>query len=74
MELRIAPETEAKLNALAQRTQRDRNELLEKAVLNLLAYNEWFERKVGASVAASDGGEVVPDADVLAWIESRERS
>jgi len=74
MELHIQPETEAKLNELAQRTHRDRSELLEEAVNHLLAYNEWLERKVNASIAAADRGEVVPNEDVRAWIRNRERS
>jgi len=74
MELHIQPETEAKLNELAQRTHRDRNELLEEAVNHLLAYNEWLERKVNVSLAAADRGEVVPDEAVRTWIENRERS
>ncbi len=73
MELQIRPETEAKLNDLAQRIHRDRNELLEEAVNNLLAYNEWFERKVNGSLAAAERGEVVPDHEVRSWIESRKR-
>ena len=74
MELHIQPETEAKLNDLAQRTQRDRSDLLEEAVNHLLAYNEWLEKKVNASVAAAERGEVVPDEKVRTWIETRERS
>ena len=74
MELQIRPETEAKLNELAQRTHRDRNELLEEAVNNLLAYNSWFEQKVNASIAAADRGEVVSDSEVHDWIDSRKHS
>jgi len=71
MELHIQPETEAKLNDLVARTQRDRNELLEEAVNHLLAYNDWLEKKVSASVAAAERGEVVPDNTVRAWIDGR---
>ena len=67
------PELEAKLDELAQRIHRDKSELLEEAVNNLLAYNQWFERKVGASQAAADHGEVVADEDVRGWLEQRER-
>ena len=74
MDLQIRPETEAKLNELAQRIHRDKNELLEEAVNNLLTYNEWFERKVNTSIAAAERGEVVPDYEVRSWIESRKRS
>ena len=74
MELHLTPDTEAKLNELAQRTNRGTDELLEEAVDHLVAYNEWFERKVKDSMAAADRGETVPDEEVRAWLEQRERS
>jgi len=74
MELHLTPEVEAKLNALAQRTHRGTDELLEEAVDHLVAYNEWFEQKVRDGLAAIQRGEVVPDEEVRAWIEQRERS
>jgi predicted transcriptional regulator len=73
MELHITPETEAKLNNLAQRTHRGADELLEEAVQYLVLYNEWFERKVTASLASAEQGQVVPNDDVRAWLEERER-
>jgi predicted transcriptional regulator len=68
------PETEAKLNELAQRTHRGTDELLEEAVDHLVAYNEWFEHKVKNSMRAAERGETIPDQEVRAWIEQRERS
>ena len=53
----MTPETEAKLNELAERTHRGKDELLEEAVGHLLAYNEWFEDKVRNSLAAAERGE-----------------
>ncbi len=70
----MTPETEAKLNDLAERTHRGKEELLDEAVNHLIAYNEWFERKVKNSLAAAERGEVVPDEDVRTWMEHRERS
>ena len=70
----MTPETEAKLNELAERTHRGKDELLEEAVNHLVAYNEWFERKVRNSMAAAERGEIVQDEEVRAWIERRERS
>ena len=73
MELHLTPETEAKLNDLAQRTLRGTDELLEEAVEHLVAYNEWFERKVRNSMAAAENHQAVPDEEVGAWLELRER-
>ena len=74
MELHLTAEAEAKLNALAQRTQRGADELLEEAVDHLVAYNEWFEQKVREGLADIERGDLVPDEEVRAWLEQRERS
>jgi len=74
MEHHLTAEAEAKLNALAQRTHRGTDELLEEAVDHLLAYNEWFEEKVKDGLAAIERGDVVPDEEVRAWLAERERS
>jgi len=70
----LKPEMEAKLSQLAERTHRSKDEALEEALDQALAYNDWFERKVKDGLAAVERGEVVPDEDVLAWIEEREQS
>jgi predicted transcriptional regulator len=73
MEVHITPETEAKLDDLARPTHKGRTQLLGEAVDQLYAYNDWFERKVGDSRAAVEGGGTVPDTEVAAWLERRER-
>jgi predicted transcriptional regulator len=73
MELRLTPEAEAKLNDLARRTQKGTDELLEEAVDYLVAYNDWFERKVRNSISASEKDHTVPDEEVGSWLERRER-
>jgi predicted transcriptional regulator len=67
------PETEEKLSALGSRMHISKDEILDEAVDQLLAYNNWLEGKVKESLAAVERGEVVSDEDVLAWIEERER-
>jgi predicted transcriptional regulator len=73
MELHLPPETEAKLNDLARRTRKATDELLGEAVDYLVEYNEWFERKVRGSMAEVERGQTVPDEEVAAWLERRER-
>jgi predicted transcriptional regulator len=73
MELHLTPETEAKLNELARRTHRGTDELLAEAVDHLVTYNDWFAHKVSGSIAAVERGDTVPDEDVQAWLEERER-
>ena len=73
MAVHLTPESEAKLTDLARRTGRQPNELLEEAVDHLVAYNEWFERKVKSSLAAAEANQTIPDEEVAAWLERRER-
>ena len=73
MELHLTPETATKLNELARRTHRGAGKLVEETVDHLVAYNEWFVRKVKESQAAVARGEAVPDEDVRTWLEGRER-
>jgi predicted transcriptional regulator len=73
MELRLKPEAEAKLSDLARRTNRGVDELLEEAVDYLVSYNEWFEQKVRNSMTAVEENQAVPDEEVAAWLERRER-
>ena len=74
MELPLKPESQARLNDLAARTGRGTDELLEEAVDHLVIWNEWFERKVSGSIAATERGETVSDDEVRAWMEHREHS
>jgi len=69
----LNPEMEAKLSQLAERTHRSKDEALEEALNQALAYNDWFETRVKEGLAAVERGEIVPDEDVLAWIEEREQ-
>ena len=73
MELPLTPETEAKLNELARRTRRRTDELLGEAVDYLVSYNAWFERKVRDSIVSTEGTPPIPNEEVSAWLERRER-
>ena len=73
MEFHLTPETEAKLHELARRTHRRTDELLDEAVDYLVEYNEWFDHKVKSSISAAEQGQTVPDEEVGAWLERRER-
>ncbi len=69
----LRPELQSKLDMLAERTHVSADEALEEALNQALAYNDWFERKVKEGLAAAERGELIPDEQVLAWIEKREQ-
>jgi predicted transcriptional regulator len=73
MEFHLTAETEARLNELAQRTHRRTDELLAEAVEHLVTYNECVGRKVNDSLASAERGKTVPDEEVRAWLQHRER-
>lgn len=73
MEIHLTTEMEAKLNELSKRTQRGTDELLEEAIGYLVEYNDWFEQKVNASIAAVKQGQVVSNETARGWLEERER-
>ena len=52
---------------------RGTDELLAEAVDHLVTYNDWFAHKVSSSIPAVERGDTVPDEDVRAWLEERER-
>jgi predicted transcriptional regulator len=70
----LRPETEQKLAELAESMHRPKDEVVDEALDCQAAYNKWLEGKVREGLKALKRGEVVPDEEVLAWIEERERS
>jgi len=73
MEVSLRPETEAKLNDLAERTHRGTDELLQEAVDHLLAYEAWYEEQIDEAEAAIARGETFSHEQVRAWLEARQR-
>ena len=73
MEVYLRPETEARLNDLAERTHRGTDELLEEAVRHLLAYEAWYDEKIDEAEAAIERGETFSHEQVRAWLEARRR-
>jgi len=69
----LKPELESKLSQLAERTHRTKEQALEEVLNEALAYQEWFETKVNAGLAAVERGELIPDEQVLAWVEERKQ-
>jgi predicted transcriptional regulator len=70
----LRPETEEKLAQLAERMHRPKDEVVDEALDRLLAYDDWLEGKIKQSLAAVGRGDLIPDEQVLAWIEKRERA
>jgi predicted transcriptional regulator len=59
MEVRLAPETEAKLTQLAAERGCEPQSLVEEAVERFIDYDEWFVREVEKGLAQVHAGEVI---------------
>jgi predicted transcriptional regulator len=69
MEIRLPPDQEARLAALAARDGRDVNELAQEAIARLLDDDARFAEAVKGGIAAADRGEFVASEDVWANVE-----
>lgn len=59
------------LKSLAERTERDIDELIAEAVANYLEHQEWIATQVREAIAEIDAGaRMIPHAEVRAWVES----
>jgi predicted transcriptional regulator len=63
-------ETGLKLEALARAMHRTRSALVNEALEQYLAHQEWLIREIEKGVSAADRGELVDDEDVESWFRS----
>jgi predicted transcriptional regulator len=64
MEVRFAPETEAKLSQLAAQRGSNPESLVQEAVERLIDYDEWYIREVEKGLAQIDAGELLEQEEV----------
>jgi predicted transcriptional regulator len=69
MEVHLPQQQEAQLNALAAQTGRRTNELVQEAVAQLLAYNEWFQAQVQIGVDQIARGEFIEEEEMGARVQ-----
>ena len=74
MEVHLPQEQETQLNALAAQTGRATDELVQEAVAQMLAYNDWFQAQVQIGIEQIARGEFIEEEDMDARIERMLRS
>jgi predicted transcriptional regulator len=74
MEVHLPQQQEAQLTALAAQTGRGTDELLQEAVAQLLADNEWFQRQVQIGIDQIARGEFIEEEEMDARVERMLRS
>lgn len=67
--LRLAPETNARLAALAAQLDRPKSWLIEQAVKDYLALQAWQLDAIEEGIAAADAGQLTPHDQVVAMVE-----
>lgn len=65
----LTPDQVAQLTKLASATGRGTDELMQEAVENLLAYNNWFKEQVQVGQVQIQRGELLEDEEVRARID-----
>ena len=69
MEVHLTPGQLEQLNKLASTMGRGTDELVQEAVENLLAYNEWFREQAQVGLNEIARGELLEDEEVRARID-----
>jgi predicted transcriptional regulator len=68
--IRIPPELNDQLAALAASFDRSKSWVIERAIRDYLAVQAWQLAAIEEGIAAADAGRVVAHEDVAAWVES----
>ena len=69
MEVYLPQNQEVQLNELSAKTGRGTDDLVQEAVAQLLAQNEWFERQVRIGVDQISRSEGIEQAEMDARVE-----
>lgn len=70
MSLKVAPEIEKQIVALADATGRDPQLLTDKALRHFVEYEAEIIAKIREGIEAADRGDVVPHDQVVAELEA----
>ena len=69
MEVHLPKNQEVQLNELAAKTGRGADDLVQEAVAQLLAQNEWFKRQVQVGVDQIARGDGIEEEEMDARVE-----
>jgi predicted transcriptional regulator len=71
MTVRLTPETDRKLDALARDTRRSKSYLATEAIEKYVDLNSWQVDHIKAALAEDEqGGAGVPHEEVMRWVKS----
>ena len=68
--VRLQPELNDQVTAIAAALDRPKSWVIEQAVKDFVAVQEWQLAAIDEGIGAADAGLVVPHNDVAAWVQS----
>jgi len=68
--VRLQPELNDQVAAIATALDRPKSWVIEQAVKDFVAIQEWQLAAIDEGIRAADAGLVVPHEDVVAWVQS----
>ena len=71
MDVQLLPDVEHKLTTLARQTGRGTDELINEALTTFITQKTAYLAAVDEGLAAAERGELLEDADVLAWLKAQ---
>jgi predicted transcriptional regulator len=72
MEVRLTPELERELASVAARSNRTPQQVATEALSLGLRRERRFIESVEQGIVSADAGRLIPDEDVLAWLQAQE--
>jgi predicted transcriptional regulator len=69
MEVHLLQNQEVQLNELSAKTGRGTDDLVQEAVAQLLAQNEWFQQQVRIGIEQISRGEGIEEAEMDGRVE-----
>jgi predicted transcriptional regulator len=68
--VRLEPALNDRVTAVATALDRPKSWVIEQAVRDFVAVQEWQLAAIDAGISAADAGRVVAHEDVVAWVQS----
>lgn len=69
MEVHLLPKQDSELSELAVTTGRGTNDLVQEAVAQMLAHNEWFKQQIQIGIDQIARGEYIEEEEMDARVE-----
>ena len=68
--IRLTPDLDAQVTKIAEAMNRSKIWVIEQAIKDFVAVQEWHLAAIDKGILDADAGRVVPHDDVAAWVRS----